>query len=40
MPKQLTGALGTEQFLKLYVTQLQHQDHPMCHGLNIANQLA
>ena len=25
MPEQLTGALGTEQFLNLYVTQLQHQ---------------
>ncbi|MCP4172112.1 MAG: hypothetical protein GY758_15215 [Fuerstiella sp.] len=26
MPEQLTGALGTEKFLNLYVTQLQHQD--------------
>ena len=26
MENRLTGALGTEQFLNLYVTQLQHQD--------------
>lgn len=26
MESRLTGALGTEQFLNLYVTQLQHQD--------------